>query len=67
MYKRENKNFDDTKDVGEIWFGESVLHKVLAKIAEDKTIDKENDTVIDLGCGNGETLTALVLLFYFDR
>ena len=55
LYKRENENFKDTGDEGEVWFGEDAMYrmvKFIDKMAEDEMICYESP-IIDLGTGNG--------------
>ncbi|KAJ3107848.1 Methyltransferase-like protein 10 [Phlyctochytrium planicorne] len=62
VYKREVKNFDDNGDIGEIWFGEESVEKMIDWILENIT-DKATRT-IDLGCGNGHMLLEMSSLGY---
>lgn len=55
-YKDEIKNFHNHGDVGEVWFGEDIVDRILAWIS--KTIDK-NLSIVDVGCGNGQMLIEL--------
>jgi hypothetical protein len=41
-------------------FGEDTAERVHEFIQDMEDIDKENSTIIDLGCGNGYTLFELV-------
>ncbi|KAJ3209629.1 hypothetical protein HDU67_006036 [Dinochytrium kinnereticum] len=58
VYKREVKNFDENGDIGEIWFGEESVEKMMDWILENVP-DKKTKT-IDLGCGNGHMLLEMV-------
>ena len=54
-YQRENQNFQENGDEGEVWFGEDAMNrmvKFLNKIVEEDLI-QNNDPVVDLGTGNG--------------
>ncbi|EFA80571.1 hypothetical protein PPL_06510 [Heterostelium album PN500] len=57
-YDREINCFNDTGDVGEIWFGETCLKKMCKDIANIKDISKDA-AILDIGCGNGYTLVEL--------
>ncbi|XP_061175821.1 EEF1A lysine methyltransferase 2-like [Saccostrea echinata] len=54
-YDREIKSFNDFGDVGEIWFGEDSQERVLDWL-EDCDLVTTDDSVLDLGCGNGMML-----------
>ncbi|KAI9362976.1 S-adenosyl-L-methionine-dependent methyltransferase [Zopfochytrium polystomum] len=54
VYEREVRNFDDHGDIGEVWFGEDTVMKMMDWIL-DNIEDKDLKT-IDLGCGNGHML-----------
>ncbi|KAJ3291181.1 Methyltransferase-like protein 10 [Borealophlyctis nickersoniae] len=61
-YTREVQNFDDHGDIGEIWFGEDSVEKMV-----DWTVDNypsKSSSIIDLGCGNGHLLLELASLGY---
>ena len=54
-YRRENQNFRENGDEGEVWFGEDAMNrmvKFLDRIVEENLI-QNNDPVVDLGTGNG--------------
>ena len=51
-YALEKGNFDETKDEGEIWFGESSMRRVV-KWLEQNVEDKNDCSIVDIGCGNG--------------
>ena len=54
-YQRENRNFQENGDEGEVWFGEDAMNrmvKFLDKMVEEDLI-QNNDPVVDLGTGNG--------------
>lgn len=57
-YEREIKNYKSHGDVGEIWFDEDSQIRVINWIMKQDDI-KENDSFIDLGCGNGMLLIEL--------
>lgn len=50
--------FKDVGDVGEIWFGEDSQERILDWIEGCEEI-KPDDSIIDLGCGNGMILIEL--------
>ncbi|XP_063836295.1 EEF1A lysine methyltransferase 2 [Ostrinia nubilalis] len=56
-YTKEIANFDDHGDTGDVWFGEDSADRVINWIC-DSGIEKDT-AIIDLGCGNGYTLTEL--------
>ncbi|KAJ8704861.1 hypothetical protein PYW08_012181 [Mythimna loreyi] len=56
-YTKEIENFDEHGDPGDVWFGEDSANRVIEWICN---CGADKDTaVIDLGCGNGYTLTEL--------
>lgn len=57
VYDRENNNFQEIGDIGEIWFGEESVEKMVEWVTENIT-DPECK-MIDLGCGNGHLLLEL--------
>ena len=60
LYVRENANFEENPDdVGEIWFGEHCLRKVVAGICKLPGLNRETARVIDIGCGNAYSLVKL--------
>ncbi|KAJ3020405.1 UNVERIFIED_CONTAM: hypothetical protein HDU68_010188 [Siphonaria sp. JEL0065] len=61
-YEREINNFEDHGDIGEVWFGEESVVKMMDWIEEYQT-DLEVKT-IDLGCGNGHILFEMSELGY---
>lgn len=58
LYKQEIENFNENKDIGEIWFGESCQASVIRWIKKCEKIRKDSP-IIDLGCGNGTLLMEL--------
>ena len=61
-YDRENDNFDDHGDVGEVWFGEEAGARVITWL-EDWEQEGEislDFPVLDVGCGNGVMCVDLV-------
>lgn len=58
FYENEIKNYSSHGDVGEVWFGEDSEFRILRWL-KSSTIVSPNDTVIDLGCGNGMMLVEL--------
>ncbi|EGG13891.1 hypothetical protein DFA_11652 [Cavenderia fasciculata] len=57
-YDRELDVYDETGDVGEIWFGESCLRTMCKAIEKIASVTKDH-RIVDLGCGNGYTLIEL--------
>ncbi|CAH2220006.1 jg27045 [Pararge aegeria aegeria] len=56
-YAKEISNFEHNGDPGDVWFGEESAIRVIDWIC-GCGIDK-NTAIIDLGCGNGYTLSEL--------
>ncbi|KAK9738248.1 Methyltransferase domain [Popillia japonica] len=56
-YKEEVKNYQNHGDVGEIWFGEDIVDRLI-KWAKTAQIEK-SCKVLDIGCGNGMLLIEL--------
>ncbi|CAG8614104.1 8473_t:CDS:2, partial [Scutellospora calospora] len=56
-YDQENKNFEDIGDIGEIWFGENSVEKMVDWVLS-KSLSKSS-TILDIGCGNGHLLIEL--------
>ncbi|KAI8334321.1 S-adenosyl-L-methionine-dependent methyltransferase [Chlamydoabsidia padenii] len=57
VYDRENVNFKEMGDIGEVWFGEDSVERMVDWVVEH---NQHRDTsVLDLGCGNGHLLLAL--------
>ncbi|XP_034040396.1 EEF1A lysine methyltransferase 2 [Thalassophryne amazonica] len=56
-YQRELETFKDIGDVGEIWFGEESMNRVLQWM--DKAKIQENAAILDIGTGNGVFLVEL--------
>jgi SAM-dependent methyltransferase len=57
VYDRENDNFKEIGDIGEIWFGEDSVERMVEWVAENVTDPQTR--IIDLGCGNGHLLLEL--------
>ncbi|KAM7385452.1 hypothetical protein PAMP_001535 [Pampus punctatissimus] len=57
-YQKELETFRDIGDVGEIWFGEESMSRVLRWM--DKANISENAAILDIGTGNGAFLVELV-------
>ncbi|KAI9346255.1 methyltransferase-like protein 10-like protein, partial [Obelidium mucronatum] len=62
VYEREINNFEDHGDIGEVWFGEESVVKMMDWIEEHQP-DFDIKT-IDLGCGNGHILFEMSTLGY---
>lgn len=58
-YSLELENFKSHGDVGEIWFGKGSSLNVVKWICTKSNLDKENDAIVDIGCGNGMMLVEL--------
>lgn len=59
-YELELKNYDDTGDVGEIWFGTKVESRMVSWISKYvDALNQENLSVCEVGCGNGHLLVSL--------
>ncbi|XP_029962681.1 EEF1A lysine methyltransferase 2 [Salarias fasciatus] len=56
-YQRELETFKDIGDVGEIWFGEESMSRVLRWM--DRAKIPESASVLDIGTGNGAFLVEL--------
>lgn len=56
-YDQENINFKDIGDIGEIWFGEDSVEKMVNWVLS-KTPTKSS-SILDIGCGNGHLLLEL--------
>ncbi|RIA85641.1 S-adenosyl-L-methionine-dependent methyltransferase [Glomus cerebriforme] len=57
LYDRENKNFQENGDIGEIWFGEHSVEKMVDWVLEN--VSSSSITILDIGCGNGNLLLEL--------
>lgn len=57
-YLVEKKNFNEYGDVGEVWFGEDSALRIVRWLCSTDLV-KQDDSVIDLGCGNGMLLVEL--------
>ncbi|KAI9483968.1 MAG: S-adenosyl-L-methionine-dependent methyltransferase [Benjaminiella poitrasii] len=57
VYDRENENFQEIGDIGEIWFGEESVEKMVDWVTEN--ISDTHIRTVDLGCGNGHLLIEL--------
>lgn len=56
-YKEEIKSYNSHGDVGEIWFGEDIVDRLI-KWMNSTNLDK-NNKILDIGCGNGMLLVEL--------
>ncbi|KAF6736952.1 Protein-lysine N-methyltransferase mettl10 [Oryzias melastigma] len=57
VYQKELETFKDIGDVGEIWFGEESMNRVLGWMETAKI--PENAAILDIGTGNGAFLVEL--------
>ncbi|KAK4515055.1 uncharacterized protein ATC70_002665 [Mucor velutinosus] len=57
VYDRENDNFKEIGDIGEIWFGEDSVERMVEWVTEN--VSDPESRMIDLGCGNGHLLLEL--------
>ncbi|KAI8348647.1 S-adenosyl-L-methionine-dependent methyltransferase [Blakeslea trispora] len=57
VYDRENVNFDELGDIGEVWFGEESVERMVEWCTEN--IQDPENRMVDLGCGNGHLLLEL--------
>ncbi|KAM9848019.1 EEF1A lysine methyltransferase 2 [Aulostomus maculatus] len=56
-YQKELEAFQDIGDIGEIWYGEESMNRVLRWM--DKAKISENAAILDIGTGNGAFLVEL--------
>ncbi|MCI4382798.1 hypothetical protein PGIGA_G00018930 [Pangasianodon gigas] len=56
-YSRELQTYRDIGDVGEIWFGEESMNRVIRWMEKQNTA--ENAAILDIGTGNGVFLVEL--------
>ncbi|XP_053731705.1 EEF1A lysine methyltransferase 2 isoform X1 [Synchiropus splendidus] len=56
-YQKELETFKDIGDVGEIWFGEESMRRVLRWMEKEKI--PKNASILDIGTGNGAFLVEL--------
>ncbi|XP_046710885.1 EEF1A lysine methyltransferase 2 isoform X1 [Silurus meridionalis] len=56
-YSRELQTYKDIGDVGEIWFGEESMNRVIRWLEKQNT--PENAAILDIGTGNGVFLVEL--------
>ncbi|KAI8320600.1 S-adenosyl-L-methionine-dependent methyltransferase [Martensiomyces pterosporus] len=57
VYDHEISNFEETGDIGEVWFGEDSAVKMVDWVCEN--IGDTNARILDVGCGNGHLLLGL--------
>ncbi|KAJ1769818.1 Protein-lysine N-methyltransferase efm4 [Coemansia sp. RSA 1813] len=57
VYDREISNFEESGDIGEVWFGEDTAYKMLGWVYDN--IEDTNTRILDVGCGNGHLLLEL--------
>ncbi|RKP37698.1 S-adenosyl-L-methionine-dependent methyltransferase [Dimargaris cristalligena] len=58
-YDREVTNFNDHGDIGEVWFGEESVEKMVEWLETHRPNQATSPTILDLGCGNGHLLLEL--------
>ncbi|XP_064632504.1 EEF1A lysine methyltransferase 2-like [Lineus longissimus] len=56
-YSTELKNFKELGDVGEVWFGEETLARMVRWL--EKSEIPRDSSILDVGCGNGMFLVEL--------
>lgn len=56
FYSLELKNYEEINDIGQVWFGQSSVDKMVKWI---QTHVPESDSILDIGCGNGHLLGEL--------
>ncbi|KAJ1656055.1 Protein-lysine N-methyltransferase efm4 [Dispira simplex] len=61
-YTQEIQNYNDHGDIGDIWFGEDSVMKMVQWVEEE--YPDPNTRIIDVGCGNGHLLLELAELGY---
>ncbi|KAF9426287.1 hypothetical protein BGZ94_006731 [Podila epigama] len=66
IYNRDNVNYKDHGDIGEIWFGEASAVKMVDWVEQHYEDEKETCAILDLGCGNGHLLLDLAELGFED-
>ncbi|KAI8145536.1 S-adenosyl-L-methionine-dependent methyltransferase [Fennellomyces sp. T-0311] len=64
VYDRENVNFKEIGDIGEIWFGEDSVERMVEWVTEN--VPQSDSRMVDLGCGNGHLLIELANEGYSD-
>lgn len=64
-YLVEKRNFTDYGDVGEVWFGEDSAIRIVRWLCSSDLV-KQDDSIIDLGCGNGMLLMELAREGFID-
>ncbi|KAI8059327.1 S-adenosyl-L-methionine-dependent methyltransferase [Gongronella butleri] len=58
VYDRENTNFSELGDIGEVWFGEDSAERMVDWVLSQDDVTSST-AVLDLGCGNGHLLLGL--------
>ncbi|XP_062705119.1 EEF1A lysine methyltransferase 2-like [Aedes albopictus] len=58
-YETEIRNYRDHGDVGEVWFDEDSQLRIIRWIERQEDRVQQDDSIIDLGCGNGMMLVEL--------
>ncbi|KAJ2800615.1 Protein-lysine N-methyltransferase efm4 [Coemansia guatemalensis] len=57
VYTREIVNYEESGDIGDIWYGEETAEKLVNWVSNN--IDDTNARILDVGCGNGHLLVKL--------
>ncbi|CAF1630101.1 unnamed protein product, partial [Adineta ricciae] len=59
LYEGELNNFNEFGDEGEIWFGKSILAKLVETVCQ-MVPETEKTTILDIGTGNGHVIQRLL-------
>ncbi|KAK2152301.1 hypothetical protein LSH36_332g01040 [Paralvinella palmiformis] len=64
-YKKELTNYQETKDIGEVWFGHNCVSRIVTWLKSNTLVDFTG-SILDIGCGNGFLLLELASQGYKD-
>lgn len=56
-YRQEINNYNDYQDIGEIWFGSSLVAKIVGWITTN--LADKSSRIVEIGCGNGHLIIKL--------